>query len=83
MSGNKKISWSRLSKIVGWEGITVEYPTLEEVDDLIKRAEKEDVDAMVELFRYFRFLKCARSDNQREVMGKIIDAMFIIRKKYL
>ncbi len=82
MSKNEKIPWSIISKIVGWNNTSVEYPTIEQVDQICERAVAGEMGAMVELLRYFRFLRIARSDNQREIIGRIIDAIFAFRNKH-
>lgn len=82
MNKIKKIPWSMISKIVGWDNTSVEYPTIEEVDQICENAIAGEMGAMIALLRYFRFLKIARSDNQREIIGRIIDAIFVFRNKH-
>jgi hypothetical protein len=82
VSGNKKIPWHTISKIVGWDSISVEYPTIEEITQLCDETANGNQDAMVILLRYFRFLDVAKNDQQREIISRIIDGIFGFRNKY-
>jgi len=53
----------QLSKAVGWDDRIVKYPTEEQVDNATD----------YQLLEWYRFLPCAESDEQLEIINKIFE----------
>lgn len=65
------IEWSNISKRVGWDKRTVEYPTMARVGELHDNMLSCDADALVELLTYHRFLSWPETEEQREISKAI------------
>jgi hypothetical protein len=82
MTKNRKISWPQVSKIVGWDKRTVEYPSMEEVNRFREIASRGELSGIIELFRYYRFLKSPENNEQLHIINKIANAVTEFREKY-
>jgi hypothetical protein len=82
MTKNEKISWPQVSKIVGWDKRTVEYPTMEEVNRFREIASRGELSGIVELLRYYRFLKSPENNEQLHIINKVSNAVTEFREKY-
>lgn len=82
MSDNKKICWSAVSKIVGYDNRDIRYPTAEEVDQWCEIALRGELSGMVELLRWYRFLPSPQNDEQIKIINRITNAVTEYRLKY-
>lgn len=66
--------YTNISKQLGWDPRTVEFPTLEHAKELSEKASTGDRDAFYEIFKFNRFLTSPETPEQEEVCNEIYKA---------
>ena len=77
-----KHSWPSISKFVGWDTLELPAPSMDEVDEVCNEALIGNYNAIVQLLRWYRFLRSPASEEDRKVHDRIIDVLFESRDKY-
>jgi hypothetical protein len=75
-------NFSDVSKSVGWEQRTIDYPTKERLEELRKKIEKDPNDFATKrsILSLYRYLPSPENEEQVELMNEICDLFKIINE---
>jgi hypothetical protein len=73
------MTWSKLSKIVGWDRRDTMYPDKEVVKNLETSIREGSTSAMIIALSYHRFLKSPITDEETEVINGIARLVSVIQ----
>lgn len=79
---SKKISWSEVSKLVGWEKREVRYPSMEDVEKLYRNAKQGNKYSLAQLLKYHRFLRSPENEWERWIMDGIMEKLFLCKHSF-